>query len=62
MSLAMWRQSAALSRTGSTVNIVKNLEHATLHQQGERAHYHKDGSYQHLDHPEGSAITRSRIT
>jgi hypothetical protein len=45
---AMLWQSVAMARPGSTVNALADLEHATLHWQGEGHHHHEDGSY-HLD-------------
>lgn len=45
---AMFWQSMALARPGSTVNVLADLEHAALHWQEEGHHHHDDGSY-HLD-------------
>ncbi len=49
----LW-QSMALARFGSTVNVLTDLQHATLHWQGEDHHHHGDGSY-HLDDSKESA-------
>lgn len=48
MLFAMFWQSLALARVGSTVNVLADLEHAALHWQEEGHHHHDDGSY-HLD-------------
>ncbi len=48
MLLAMLWQSAALASAGSTVNVLADLAHASLHWQEEGHHHHEDGSY-HLD-------------
>lgn len=48
MLFAMLWQSVTMARPGSTVNALADLEHATLHWQGEAHHHHEDGSY-HLD-------------
>ncbi len=48
MLFAMFWQSVALARVGSTVNVLADQEHAALHWQEEGHHHHDDGSY-HLD-------------
>jgi len=52
MLFAMLWQSVAMARIGSTVNALADLEHATLHWQGEAHHHHEDGSYQQDDSKE----------
>jgi hypothetical protein len=47
----LW-QSVAMARIGSTVNPLADLEHATLHWQGEAHHHHEDGSYHQDDSKE----------
>jgi hypothetical protein len=46
MLFAIFWQSVAMARVGSTVNAMADLEHATLHWQEEAHHHHEDGSYQ----------------
>ena len=48
MLFAIFWQSVAMARVGSTVNAMADLEHATLHWQEKAHHHHEDGSY-HLD-------------
>jgi hypothetical protein len=48
MLFAMLWQPVAMACLGSTVNAPADLEHATMHWQGEGHHHHEDGSY-HLD-------------
>ena len=48
MLFAIFWQSVATARVGSTVNAMADLEHATLHWQEKAHHHHEDGSY-HLD-------------
>ncbi|MDO9093869.1 MAG: hypothetical protein Q7U99_14680 [Rubrivivax sp.] len=48
MLLALFWQSVALARPGSTVNALADMAHAALHWQEEGHHHHEDGSY-HLD-------------
>ena len=52
MLLATLWQSVAMARVGSTVNPLADLEHATLHWQGEAHHHHEDGSYHQDDSKE----------
>jgi hypothetical protein len=52
MLFAMLWQSVAMARVGSTVNPLADLEHATLHWQGEAHHHHEDGSYHQDDSKE----------
>ena len=52
MLFAMLWQSVAMARIGSTVNVLADLEHATLHWQGEAHHHHEDGSYHQDDSKE----------
>ena len=52
MLFAILWQSAAMARIGSTVNALADLEHATLHWQGEAHHHHEDGSYHQDDSKE----------
>jgi hypothetical protein len=52
MLFAMLWQSLAMARIGSTVNPLADLEHATLHWQGEAHHHHDDGSYHQDDSKE----------
>ena len=46
MLFAIFWQSVAMARVGSTVNAMADLGHATLHWQEEAHHHHEDGSYQ----------------
>jgi hypothetical protein len=48
MLFAIFWQSVAMARVGSTVNALADAEHATLHWQEKAHHHHDDGSY-HLD-------------
>jgi hypothetical protein len=48
MLFAIFWQSVAVARVGSTVNALADLEHAALHWQEKAHHHHEDGSY-HLD-------------
>jgi hypothetical protein len=48
MLFAIFWQSVAMARVGSTVNALADMEHATLHWQEKAHHHHDDGSY-HLD-------------
>ena len=52
MLFAVLWQSLAMARIGSTVNALADLEHATLHWQGEAHHHHEDGSYHQDDSKE----------
>lgn len=54
MLLAMFWQSVALARVGSTVNVLVDVEHAALHWQEESHHHHADGSYQLDDSTEST--------
>ncbi|MCY7308544.1 MAG: hypothetical protein LH632_20900 [Rhodoferax sp.] len=54
MLFAMFWQSLAVARIGSTVNALADLEHTALHWQGKSHHHHGDGSY-HLDDSKESA-------
>ncbi len=45
---ALFWQSVALARVGSTVNALLDLGHTALHWQEEGHHHHDDGSF-HLD-------------
>ena len=54
MLFAMLWQSVALARVGLTVDVLADLEHATLHWQEEGHHHHEDGSY-HQDDSNESA-------
>lgn len=49
MLFAMLWQTVAMARIGSTVNALADLEHATLHWQGQGHHHHDDGSYHQDD-------------
>ncbi|URI09389.1 hypothetical protein MW290_27885 [Aquincola tertiaricarbonis] len=48
MLFAIFWQSVALGRVGSTVNALADAQHTALHWQEEGHHHHDDGSY-HLD-------------
>lgn len=48
MLFAMFWQSVAMARPGSTINLLADLGHAVLHWQHEAHHHHEDGSV-HLD-------------
>ncbi len=52
MLFAMLWQSVAMARIGSTVNVLADLEHATLHWLEEAHHHHEDGSYHQDDSKE----------
>ncbi len=52
MLFAMLWQSVAMARIGSTVNALADLQHASLHWQGEAHHHHEDGSYHQDDSKE----------
>lgn len=52
MLFAMLWQSVAMARVGSTVNVMADLAHATLHWQAEAHHHHEDGSYHQDDSKE----------
>lgn len=54
MLFALFWQSVALTRIGSTVTALADREHAALHWQEEGHHHHDDGSY-HLDDSTESA-------
>ena len=45
---AMFWQTVAMASTGSTVNVLADMEHTALHWLEEGHHHHEDGSY-HLD-------------
>ena len=45
---AMFWQTVAMARAGSTVNALADMEHTALHWLEEGHHHHEDGSY-HLD-------------
>jgi hypothetical protein len=52
--LAMFWQSAAMARIGSSVNVLADPEHAALHWNLESHHHHDDGTY-HLGDSAGSS-------
>lgn len=52
MLFAILWQAVAMARVGSTVNPLADLQHATLHWQGEAHHHHEDGSYHRDDSKE----------
>ena len=52
MLFAMFWQSVALARIGSTVNVLTDQGHAVLHWQEEGHHHHADGSYHQDDSKE----------
>ena len=52
MLFAMLWHSVAMARIGSTVNVLADLEHATLHWLEEAHHHHEDGSYHQDDSKE----------
>lgn len=54
MLFAMFWQTVAVARAGSTMNVSVGLEHAVLHWQEVGHHHHQDGSY-HLDDSKESA-------
>ncbi len=54
MLIAMFWQSVALARIGSTVNPLADMAHAALHWQEEGHHHHEDGSYHLDDSPESA--------
>ena len=54
MLFAMFWQTVAVARVGSTMNASAGLEHAALHWQEVGHHHHQDGSY-HLDDSNDSA-------
>jgi hypothetical protein len=55
MLFAMFWQTVALARPGSTVNVMADLAHAALHWQGEAHHHHDDGTF-HLDDSQASTF------
>lgn len=46
MLFALFWQSVALGRAGSTVNALADTVHTALHWQQEGHHHHEDGTYQ----------------
>jgi hypothetical protein len=54
MLIAMFWQSMAFARIGSTVNALADPGHATLHWQEEGHHHHEDGSYHQDDSNEST--------
>lgn len=54
MLFAMFWQTMAVARAGSTMNASAGLEHAVLHWQEVGHHHHQDGSF-HLDDSKDSA-------
>jgi hypothetical protein len=57
MLFAMLWQSVGVSRAGSPMNALADLEHAALHWEEEGHHHHDDGSY----HPDDSNASAQHV-